>query len=187
MVNFFENFRKNFSAPSERGARTAAGGFALTGRLLSLHRLNGVRELPQAGSPLTGGKFFAEPQRGIRRLRTAGTCRAPRRGRTTQRKGQPAVSLPLWTPTFPLLPISWAQIAYTVYRSGKGRTADGFPLPCLSYTCSQFTDSVPLHIQATLRRARHNRAAQIRERVIIDTAPARINCTERLIRRCRPV
>ena len=65
MVNFFENFRKNFSAPSERGARTAAGGFALTGRLLSLHRLNGVRELPQAGSPLTGGKFFAEPQRRV--------------------------------------------------------------------------------------------------------------------------
>ena len=86
MVNFFENFRKNFSAPSERGARTAAGGFALTGRLLSLHRLNGVRELPQAGSPLTGGKFFAEPQRGIRRLRTAGTCRAPRRGKRVDTK-----------------------------------------------------------------------------------------------------
>ena len=50
------------------------------GRLLSLHRLSGVLELPQAGSPLTGGEFFAEPQRGIRRLRTAGACRAPRRG-----------------------------------------------------------------------------------------------------------
>ena len=37
------------------------------GRLLSLHRLNGVLELPQAGSPLTGGKFFAEPQRRERR------------------------------------------------------------------------------------------------------------------------
>ena len=84
MVNFFENFRKNFSAPSERGARTAAGGFALTGRLLSLHRLNGVRELPQAGSPLTGGRFFAEPQRGIRR-RCGGNVAAPAAG--AKRKG----------------------------------------------------------------------------------------------------
>jgi len=30
-----------------------------------LHRLSGVRELPQAGSPFPGGKVFAEPQRGI--------------------------------------------------------------------------------------------------------------------------
>ena len=30
------------------------------------HRLSGVLELPQACSPLTGGKFFAEPQRGVR-------------------------------------------------------------------------------------------------------------------------
>ena len=29
-----------------------------------LHRLTGMLELPQAGSPLTGGEFFAEPQRG---------------------------------------------------------------------------------------------------------------------------
>ena len=29
-----------------------------------LHRLSGARELPQAGSPLTGGEFSAEPQRG---------------------------------------------------------------------------------------------------------------------------
>ena len=53
-----------FSAPTERGTRTAAGGFALTGRLFFLHRLSGALELPQAGSPFPGGKFFAEPQRG---------------------------------------------------------------------------------------------------------------------------
>ena len=40
-----------FSAPDARGTRTAAGVFALMGRLLSLHRLSGARELPQAGSP----------------------------------------------------------------------------------------------------------------------------------------
>ena len=33
------------------------------GRLLFLHRLTGAHELPQAGSPLTGGVFFAEIQR----------------------------------------------------------------------------------------------------------------------------
>ena len=31
-----------------------------------LHRKAGVRELPQAGSPLTGGSFSAPPQRGTR-------------------------------------------------------------------------------------------------------------------------
>ena len=34
-----------FSAPTERGTRTAAGGFALTGRLFFLHRKAGAREL----------------------------------------------------------------------------------------------------------------------------------------------
>ena len=75
-----------FAAPAERGARTAAGGFALTGgsfsctdpaggancvsvfalteRLLFLHRLSGVLELRQRVRPLTGGEFSAEPQRG---------------------------------------------------------------------------------------------------------------------------
>ena len=38
--------------------------FALTRRLLSLHQMSGVLELPQACSPYPGGRFFAEPQRG---------------------------------------------------------------------------------------------------------------------------
>ena len=46
-----------FSAPADRGTRTAL-----------------------AGSPLTGGELFAEPQRGVRRLRTAGASRRPPRG-----------------------------------------------------------------------------------------------------------
>ena len=62
-------FRFVNSAPAEQGTRTAL-----------------------AGSPLTGGKFFAEPQRGIRRLRTAGE-RGTRRG--GKKEGTPAVSLPL--------------------------------------------------------------------------------------------
>ena len=44
---------------------------------------------------------------GVCALRSAGTCGARRRGK---KEGQPAVFLPLWTPTFPLLD-SLAQIA----------------------------------------------------------------------------
>ena len=95
-----------FSAPDDRGTRTAAGGFALIGRLFFLHRLSGARELPQACSPLTGGKFFAEPQRGVA-LCGAREVAAPRGG--GKKEGQPAVFLPLWTPTFPLF-VSPAKI-----------------------------------------------------------------------------
>ena len=60
---FAPDGRQPFSAPVERGTRTAL-----------------------ACSPLTGGKFFAEPQRGIRRLRTAGACRTPRQGKRVDTK-----------------------------------------------------------------------------------------------------
>ena len=77
----------SFSAPADRGTRTAAGGFALSGQLLFcrltgahelpqagspltgssfLHRLTGAHELPQARSPLTGGFFSASAERGTR-------------------------------------------------------------------------------------------------------------------------
>ena len=73
-----------FSAPAERGTRTAL-----------------------AGSPFPGGEFFAEPQQGF-----AVCGRREHRGarRGGKKEGQPAVFLPLWTPTFPLLG-SPAQIA----------------------------------------------------------------------------
>ena len=57
-----------------------------------LHRLSGAHELPQAGSPFPGGKFFAEPQRGIRR-RCGGSV--PRPAAVGKKEGQPAVFLPL--------------------------------------------------------------------------------------------
>ena len=57
-MNLIYQFGTDFSAPAERGMRTAAGGFAPNGRLLFLHRLTGAHELPQAGSPLTGGSFY---------------------------------------------------------------------------------------------------------------------------------
>jgi len=93
-----------------------------------LHRLTGAHELPQAGSPYPGGsfsaladrgtrtasacspypggEFFAEPQRGAALCGARGFAAPTAEGK---KEGQPAVFLPLWTPTFPL--DSLAQIA----------------------------------------------------------------------------
>ena len=40
------------------GAPEPRRRFTLSGRQFFQHRLSGARELPQAGSPLTGGSFF---------------------------------------------------------------------------------------------------------------------------------
>ena len=120
-----------FSAPAELGTRTAAGGFALTGGSFFQHRPSGAHELPLAGSPLTGGRFFQHRLSGGRELRervrpfraesfslnlSGGFAVCGRRERCGARRGgkkegTPTVSLPLWTPTFPLLP-NLAQISY---------------------------------------------------------------------------
>ena len=109
-----------FSAPAELGTRTAAGGFALTGGSFFQHRPSGAHELPLAGSPLTGGRFFQHRpsgahelrqrvrpvraasfslnlSRGIRRLRTAGTCGTRRGGK----KGRHRRFLPSLNTRFP--------------------------------------------------------------------------------------
>ena len=59
--------------------------FALTRRLLFLHRLSGALELPQACSPFPGGEFFAEPQRGDSPSADGGDVAAPAAG--AKRKG----------------------------------------------------------------------------------------------------
>ena len=59
--------------------------FALTRRLLSLHRLIGALEPPLAGSPFPGGEFFAEPQRGDSPSADGGDVAAPAAG--AKRKG----------------------------------------------------------------------------------------------------
>ena len=48
------------------GYVNCVSGFAPNGRLLFLHRLTRAHELPQAGSPLTGGSFSAPESRGAR-------------------------------------------------------------------------------------------------------------------------
>ena len=69
-----------FSAPADRGTRTALACSPLTGGFFSAPAERGTRTA-LACSPLTGRAFFAKLQQGIRRLQTAGACRAPRRGR----------------------------------------------------------------------------------------------------------
>ena len=101
LENFYCGGTRRFPALVDRGIRTAAGGFGLTGRLLFLHRLSGGRELRKrvrpdwaapfpaptvrgartasAGSPFPGGEFSAEPQREIRR-RCGGSVPRPAAG-----------------------------------------------------------------------------------------------------------
>ena len=73
------NRNAGYSGTDPLGCTNRAGCSPYPGSI-SQHRLRGVLELRKRVRPFPGGEFSAEPQRGIRRLRTAGTCRAPRRG-----------------------------------------------------------------------------------------------------------
>ena len=77
--------RRRFARTGRQLFQHRLSVFALTGRLLSLHRPNGARELPQACSPLTGGEFSAEPQRGD--SPPAGGGSVPRPAAGAKRKG----------------------------------------------------------------------------------------------------
>ena len=116
------------------------------GAALFLHRPSGVRELPQAGSPFPGGKVFAEPQRGIRRLRTAGASRRP--PRWAKRKDNLRFSF-----LFELLPFPWIvwRRLPICDRCEIGERQSGYCSVTFS-AFSQFTDSVLLHRRATLRK-----------------------------------
>ena len=70
-----------FSAPTQRGTRTAAGGFALTGGSFSAPESRGARTA-LAGSPFPGGEFFAEPQRGDSPSADGGSMPRPEAGTT---------------------------------------------------------------------------------------------------------
>ena len=52
-------FGTDFSAPAERGTRTAAGGFAPDGRQLFQHRLSGGHELHKRVRPFRAAAFFS--------------------------------------------------------------------------------------------------------------------------------
>ena len=124
------------------------------------------------------GRFFAEPQRGIRR-RCGGNVAAPAAG--AKRKDNLRFSF-----LFELLPFPCFLIRRRFPicdRSENRERQSGYLSVCFA-TYSQFTDRLLLHIRATLRRARHSSAARFVS-ALLQTGSTRINCTKRLIRRCR--
>ena len=121
-----------FSAPAERGARTAL-----------------------ACSPLTGGEFSAEPQQGDSPSADGGNVPRPAAGMTpyprrwAKRKDNLRFSC-----LFELLPFPCFLIRRrlpTCDRSETGERQSGYRSVSFS-TFSQFTDSILLHIWVTLRR-----------------------------------
>ena len=128
---------QHFSAPAEWGTRTA-----------------------QACSFLTGGKFFAEIQRGVA-LCGAREIAAPAAG--ANRKGH--LRFPF---LFELLPfpcfLIWRRFPICDRFENRERqrifstVGEHSVLPCLDIFA--VSDTVLLHMWATLHRARHNRAAQ---------------------------
>ena len=156
--------RQLFSAPAERGARTA-----------------------QACSSLTGGEFFAEPQRGDSPFADGGNVPRPAAG--AKRKGHLRFPFLFGLLPFPCFLI-WRRLpTCDRFEKGNGR---GFFL-CYGRTTfgvrplEQPVRSVR-YITATQTgkssQVRHNSAARFVS-ALLRTVSAKINCTKRLIRRCR--
>ena len=119
------------------------------------HRPSGVLELPQAGSPLTGGKFSAEPQRGDSPSADGGNVAAPAAG--AKRKGH--LRFPF---LFGLLPFPCFLIRrrFPICDRFEMRNGRGFFLPCLSQPvrsvrCHSATQAVKFP------QAQHTRVAQL--------------------------
>ena len=141
--------RHSFSLHRATGHLNRAGGFALTGRQFFQHRLTGAHELPQAGSPLTGGsfsapadrgtrtalagspfpggEFFAEPQRGDSPSADGGSVAAPAAG--AKRKDNLRFSFLFELLPFPCFLI-WRR--FPICDRSEKENGRGFFLPCLS-------------------------------------------------------
>ena len=126
------------------------------GRLLSLHRLTGVLELPQAGSSLTGGEFFAGPQRGDSPSADGGSVPRPAAG--AKRKDNLRFSFLFELLPFPYFLI-WRRLPTCDRCETGGTTEDFFFRVFLNLFAG--SDTVLLHIWATLRWVRLNSAAQL--------------------------
>ena len=136
-----------FPAPTSWGTRTAAGVFAPDrAAAFSAPAERGTRTA-LAGSPLTGGEFFAEPQRGDSPSADGGSVAAPAAG--AKRKGH------LWFPfLFELLPFPCLIVRCrlpTCDRCEIGGRQRIFSTVSFA-TCSQFTNSVLLHMWLNQRR-----------------------------------
>ena len=160
---------QHFSAPAERGTRTA-----------------------QACSSLTGGEFFAEIQRGValceaREIAAGAAGTAPYPRRWAKRKGH--LRFPF---LFELLPfpcfLIWRRFPICDRFENRERqrifstVGEHSVLPCRDIFA--VPDTVLLHRRFTLRRARHSNAARFVS-ALLQTGSTRINCTKCLIRRCR--
>ena len=165
-----------FAAPAERGARTAAGGFALTGgsfsctdpaggancvsvfalteRLLFLHRLSGVLELRQRVRPLTGGEFSAEPQRGDSPSADGGSVPRPAAG--AKRKGHLRFPFLFGLLPFPCFLI-WRR--FPICDRFEKRNGRGFFLPCFSQPVRRVRYRSATHVIKSTQ-AQHDRVAQ---------------------------
>ena len=118
-----------------------------------LHRLTGARELPQAGSPLTGGKFFAEPQQRNSPSADGGSGAAPAAG--AKRKDNLRFSF-----LFELLPFPYSLVWRRLptcdrFEKGNGRgffsiVGEHSVLPCPDIFA--VSDTVLLHRSATSSR-----------------------------------
>ena len=168
-----------FSAPAERGTRTASAGSPLTGGFFSAPAERGTRTA-LACSPLTGGKFFAEPQWGDSPSADGGSVAAPAAG--AKRKDNLRFSF-----LFELLPFPYSLVWRRLptcdrFEKENGR---GFLLPCLSLPIRSVRYRTATQIGESAQ-VRHNSAAQFFSALLL-TGPAKINCTKRLNRRCRAV
>ena len=126
-LSFYPKAAAVFSAQAERGGAQTAHAVHPFRAAPSLHRLTGARELPQAGSPLTGGKFFAEPQQRNSPSADGGSGAAPAAG--AKRKDNLRFSF-----LFELLPFPYSLVWRRLptcdrFEKENGR---GFLLPCLS-------------------------------------------------------
>ena len=146
--------------------------------LFLLHRLAGAHELRQQYA-LSGRQIFAEPQREVA-LCGARETAAPAAG--AKRKDNLRFSF-----LFELLPFPCFLIRrrFPICDRFENRERQSGYLSVCFATYSQFTDRLLLHIRATLRWVRHNSAARFVS-ALLRTVSAKINCTKRLIRRCRP-
>ena len=115
------------------------------------------------GSPERAGCFSLNLSGEWRRLRAARTLRLRAAG--AQEGRQPAVFHPLMNLPFSLRKHGGNQRAETI----KERQSGYHSVYCAKY--AQFTDSVLLHISATLRWVRHDSAAQFAY-ALLRTAPA---------------
>ena len=120
-----------------------------------LHRLTGVRELRQRVRPFRAESFSLNLSGGSPSA-DGGSVAAPAAG--AKRKDNLRFSFLFELLPFPCFLI-WRRLP-TCDRSETGVRQSGYRSVSFS-AFSQFTDSVLLHIWATLRRARHNSVAQI--------------------------